>query len=282
MGKYNELISDRSVWLSATPTETALALPFHITEAGHFWAQSGYRVSRDYHESFLLILTVSGSGCVKTNEAEVELGEGCACIINCRSAHEYFCTGSWEFYWIHFDGASVAAMLKLLYPNGSSAVDITCCTGFYDTVSQIVSEIELTDIESCFKMSNRVHLMVTKLISAVIRGGAVHGSGSEIGEVIEYIHKNYKEQISVDDMTAEIHMSKFHFIRMFRRVMGVTPYSYLTNYRINKSKELLRSTSMSISDIAGECGFLDPGNFIVQFKKRTSLRPLQYRRDFSP
>lgn len=64
-------------------------------------------------------------------------------------------------------------------------------------------------------------------------------------------------------------------------MMGVTPYSYLTNYRINRSKELLRSTSMSITDISEECGFLDPGNFIAQFKKRTGMRPLQYRRDFS-
>ena len=284
MGKYNELISDDSTWLSTTPTTTAMSLPFHITEAGHFTAYSGYKVKRDKHESFLLLLTEKGNGTINTNGSSFILTEGKACVINCREPHEYFCSDEWEFYWMHFDGASLPAIYSLLYPNGCTSLDVSELTDFSAQLRTIISHINLIDVESTFDTSCRLHSLLSILITSALeteKNGIHHGNEGDIDTVIRYIKENYKRQISIDDMTDTIHMSKFHFIRVFRRVMGVTPYSYLTNYRINISKELLRSTDMTISDIAGSCGFLDAGNFIAQFKKRTGLRPLQYRRDFT-
>lgn len=52
------------------------------------------------------------------------------------------------------------------------------------------------------------------------------------------------------------------------------------NYRINRSKILLRSTNKSIAEIAEACGFSDTSNFISQFKKHTGIRPTHYRKDF--
>ena len=82
-------------------------------------------------------------------------------------------------------------------------------------------------------------------------------------------------------MIQDIHISKYHFIRIFKRIIGITPYNYLTNYRINISKTLLISTDKTISEISEECGFSDTSNFISQFKKHTGQRPFEYRKDFS-
>lgn len=103
----------------------------------------------------------------------------------------------------------------------------------------------------------------------------------DILTVIKFIESNYSKPITVDDMIKNIHVSKYHFIRRFRRAMGITPYSYLTNYRINMSKMLLRSTDQTVAKIAESCGFPDTSNFIEHFKKHTGEKPLQYRRDFS-
>ena len=99
--------------------------------------------------------------------------------------------------------------------------------------------------------------------------------------VIDFIQNNYSDSISIDDMIQNIHISKYHFIRLFHRIMGTTPYNYLTNYRINKSKLLLRTTNKSIAEISEECGFLDTSNFISQFKQNTNQKPTDYRRDFT-
>lgn len=108
-----------------------------------------------------------------------------------------------------------------------------------------------------------------------------HNSADDVRIVAKYIENNYRSQITVDDMIKDIPVSKYHFIRRFKRAMGITPYSYLTNYRINMSKKFLRSTDKTVSEIAEICGFLDTSNFIVHFKKHTGQKPLQYRRDFS-
>ncbi len=97
---------------------------------------------------------------------------------------------------------------------------------------------------------------------------------------VEYIRAHYAEPITVDDMLRALPLSKYYFIRTFRRVMGTTPYSYLTVYRINHAKVLLRSTRQSIEQIAEDCGFRDASNFIAHFKKCIGQTPAAYRRDF--
>ena len=103
---------------------------------------------------------------------------------------------------------------------------------------------------------------------------------ADIDTAATFIRKNYSHPLTIDDIIRNIPISKYHFIRLFRRIMGVTPYSYLMNYRINRSKILLRSTNKSIAEIAETCGFSDTSNFIFQFKKHTGIRPTHYRKDF--
>ena len=55
MSKYEEKITDNSLWCTATPTPLTLTLPFYITEAGHFRAEADYKVERDEHDSYLLL-----------------------------------------------------------------------------------------------------------------------------------------------------------------------------------------------------------------------------------
>ena len=55
MSKYEEKITDNSLWYTATPTPLTLTLPFYITEAGHFRAEADYKVERDEHDSYLLL-----------------------------------------------------------------------------------------------------------------------------------------------------------------------------------------------------------------------------------
>ena len=72
-------------------------------------------------------------------------------------------------------------------------------------------------------------------------------------------------------------MSKYHFIRTFRGVVGDTPYHYLALYRIHQSQKLLAETSLSVQEIALQVGFANSKNFIACFKKHVFVTPSQYR-----
>ncbi len=282
MSKYAEKISDNSVWVTATPTTVTDALPFYAIEAGHFIAQRDYSVSREFHDSRLLLYTISGAGVINTQGSEIVLAADNAVIIDCRKPHSYHSkTDEWEFMWLHTGGAAAHAMADILYPGGAArAVSADAPQRFIHDFKELTELITGADVISGVEASARIHSLYNRLIrSALENENAARSRAAEIDAALEFIHGNYSKNITIDDMLNSIHMSKYHFIRTFRRVMGATPYSYLTVCRINEAKRLLRATSKSIGDIAAECGFTDTSNFIAHFKKRTGVNPTRYRRE---
>ena len=286
MDKFEGRLSESSLWLSATPTPLTQTLPFFISEAGHFDAASDYMVKRDFHDSFLLLYTNSGCGCIKTGDISIPLPQGHAVIIDCHTAHEYFSHGeSWDFLWMHFCGMAAQSMFEVIYPGNSvRAVNMDSDERFRRGIISIMDKVIRNDIKASLDISSRIHTLINSLHSASLEAEESNrkkDTAEDIEMVIDYIRENYSKPVSIDDMINTIHISKYHFIRRFSRIMGVTPYNYLTNYRITMAKTLLRTTSKTVAEIAEECGFLDTSNFITQFKKRTDQKPLQYRRDFT-
>lgn len=286
MGKYEENISDNSLWVTATPTPFAKALPFYISEAGHFISDFDYTVQRDMHDSFLLIYTIEGQGSLKTGDTVIQLLPGYSVIIDCHIPHEYHTVSDkWEFLWIHFNGSGIAPLFDITYPSKAvRAVNMENSENFDKKINSIITEARQNDIASYIHLSSHMHLVLNAVCLAALENDKVnvkHNNEDDVHTVLKYIEKNYFNPITVDDMIENIHVSKYHFIRRFRRAMGITPYSYLTNYRINMSKTLLRSTDKPVSEIAALCGFLDTSNFITHFKKHTGQKPMQYRHDFS-
>ncbi len=286
MGKYEEKISDNSLWITATPTPLAKTLPFFISEAGHFISDCDYKVERSTHDSFLMIYTINGQGSLQSGDNIVQLSHGASVIIDCHTPHEYHAlSDQWEFLWIHFNGTGASALFDIIYPgNNVRPINMDSYYEFENRMSTLIKNITKNDVASCIKISSDMHSILNSICMSVLLKDKLdtqkeHDNG--IQSALKFIKNNYSKPISVDDMIENIHISKYHFIRRFRRAMGITPYSYLTNYRINMSKTFLRSTEMTISEIAETCGFLDTSNFITHFKKHTGQTPLQYRRDFS-
>ena len=285
MGKYNERIADKSVWLTATPTPATLALPFYITEAGHFYAESDYEVKREQHDSYLFIYTQKGCGTVQSDNSSVELPVGSAVIIDCHKNHRYASYGgAWEFLWIHIKGNAAKTFFDMLYPNGIFEINISEPERLAEKSEELIYKIRENDMLNTIHLSAGLHDLFNTLIEDSLKNAREKSRGrySEYAErAVELIRLRYSEIITIDDIIADIPMSKHHFIRVFKRIMGTTPYNYLTNHRINSAKIFLRTTDMSVSEIADKSGFSDKSNFITQFKKHTEQKPLEYRRYFA-
>ena len=283
MGKYKEKILDTSVWITATPTELAKTLPFYITEAGYFIAEKDYKVQRETHDSFLILYTIHGQGFLQTGHTELLLQQEDAILIDCHSPHKYYSlSDEWEFLWIHFDGISAKTMFHILYPTDTICpVHINQSYKFEYNIKDLISKTNNYNITDHIDISSKLHYLINIICSSALECiSDLKTSNNDIRIVLDFIENNYARQITIEDMTQDIPISKYHFIRLFRRIMGITPYQYLTNYRINMSKKYLHSTNNTVAEISELCGFLDTSNFITHFKKHTGQRPLQYRHDF--
>ncbi|MBQ8541555.1 MAG: helix-turn-helix transcriptional regulator [Clostridia bacterium] len=283
MNKRSENVSDNSLWVTSTPSQAASLLPFYITEAGHFYAFEDYYVSRNEHDSFLLLCTLKGSGKVRSGEAVINLPSQTAVLIDCHAPHAYYSLeDNWEFIWFHLRGNSIQSMYNILYPEKIAPIDIITSKLFHSP-DEFIRACSQNDIASAVEISSHIHSIFSIMLNSKLNSSheKTNGQYSDyINLALNIIHEKYHLPLTIEDIMEQIPLSKYHFIRIFNQHIGITPYRYLTAHRINAAKILLRSENISIAEVAEKCGFSDTSNFICQFKKHTGQKPLEYKKYF--
>ena len=98
----------------------------------------------------------------------------------------------------------------------------------------------------------------------------------KISPALEYISMHYNENITNDTLATVSNMSIVYFRKLFTSTMGVSPITYVHQFRIEKAKEMLRSDFTSLSDVAQSLGYSSLYDFSRDFKKHTGLSPSKY------
>lgn len=93
-----------------------------------------------------------------------------------------------------------------------------------------------------------------------------------------YLDSNYASAITIQQISQKAAFSPYHFIRLFYRVYKQTPHQYLIQKRLDRAKELLRLSDLSITQICLEVGFESLGSFSSRFRTSTGLSPSEYRK----
>jgi AraC-like DNA-binding protein len=95
--------------------------------------------------------------------------------------------------------------------------------------------------------------------------------------VLEHIKNNFGKRLTVEDLACRINISKYYFIRMFKRITGRTPLDYLNRYRMQQAARMLETDRFKIIDIAYEVGINDDSYFTKLFNKYFGVNPSDYR-----
>ncbi|MEM9509686.1 MAG: AraC family transcriptional regulator [Cyanobacteria bacterium P01_E01_bin.35] len=96
-------------------------------------------------------------------------------------------------------------------------------------------------------------------------------------QAIEYIDHHLSQSIKLEDLANYIGISKFHFSRLFKKSLGLSPHKYVIQQRIERAKQLLNRDDRSIADIALECGFNSHAHLNKYFRDYTGMTPKAYR-----
>jgi AraC-like DNA-binding protein len=97
-----------------------------------------------------------------------------------------------------------------------------------------------------------------------------------ISQIRDYLEANYAENISLNQLAELVNFSPFYLNRVFRQMMGLPPYAYLTQVRITNAKRLLR-LGQPLAQVALETGFVDQSHLNRHFKRFVGVTPGQYR-----
>ena len=96
-------------------------------------------------------------------------------------------------------------------------------------------------------------------------------------QVLDYIDAHLDGEIKLADLAQLVDMSQFHFSRLFKQCLGLSPYQYLLQQRVERAKQLLKQTDKSIIDIAFDCGFNSYSHLTRRFRQLTGTTPKAYR-----
>lgn len=95
--------------------------------------------------------------------------------------------------------------------------------------------------------------------------------------VLDFVEARFAGYVTIEDMAAEAGLSTAHFSRLFKQVLGDTPYQFVMNYRVEQAKKMLVDRERPLIDVALSCGFSDQPHFGRVFKKLTGHTPKEFR-----
>lgn len=283
---YIDIHPDSS-WKIVSPNKSSRALPLYIDEWGHFICGDKYYTCRRNQQNYLLFYTIDGCGDLEYLNERYTLDKNSLVVMQCFEQQRYQTTpgGTWDFYWFHFDGSAAEQYVRLINYNGLKIFHLDLNNPKAAEIDRIIPTfsdlVDRSDLSASVDISHSLTTMLCNLVKLRLENepNLSDNQNAKVQYLLEYINQHYAEDIHLDDMAKKAFVSKYHLIRVFEQATGVTPYTYLTLKRINQAKILLRSTNLSIDEIAEYVGFLGAKAFIRAFKQKTGKTPGAYRRD---
>ena len=123
---------------------------------------------------------------------------------------------------------------------------------------------------------------IIKMVDILFDKMNIKGKLSEGGmkAVIDYIERNLKKGISLEDVANHVNISTYYLSKIFKKEMGVNFITYVTDRKMDLAKEMLVNTDIPVLNIALDLAYNEANYFSKAFKKKTGLTPSEYREKY--
>jgi AraC-like DNA-binding protein len=273
--------SDNSIRLIITPSLAARAAYFYVEEIGYFRTRPDYFTERDNLNSYLIVFTLSGKGYLEYNNRAYTLTANQGFFINCME-HQYYRTDKnkpWEILWVHFNGSTSHGYYEQYAKNSTPL----CTFEESSTVPAILRQLIAAHNQKNITTEPISSKLLVELITEfLLTANASDSSGTYLPDYVKKLIKDldkcFTEKLTLDILSQKYSVNKFYLEKEFKKYIGITPNEYIITHRINYAKELLKYSSLPVSDIAYKSGIENVSHFINLFKNRVGMTPLIFRK----
>lgn len=278
--------------------------PFHVT-LFHVSSRH-YTPIANWHERLELVIPLDAPARMRMGEETVPLEPGDVLVVNNLKLHNLE-----DFPGFKTRLISISFMPEFVYGPGSPSCDYAFLIPFYaereghphvlranDTLIGPLYHHIAELLERYFRSKEMpyaqagckasflqiLYQLVRKFqASEVLRSEYLrHRQQAErLGRLFEYVREKYSERISVAQAMQLVHMSQAQFMKVFKKVSGMTFVAYVTRARIMNALRLLRETELTIAEIAVRCGFSDQSYFDRRFRQAFGKSPRDWRRRYT-
>lgn len=260
-------LSRFATWMSTFPQLTHSAIRLH--EIAWMHAEPGHVLSSPPIRRLLFIYILHGEGEIQFGEETYSFRKGNAILFDMEEPYRATSDSGMDFVSIQMSSALAETLYNYVYTENG----IILSGG-----PELLAVAEQIYTLASGKWSPRADIEISAALYRLL--GLLHtqpAGQSQIEAALLQIHAHYMEELPLEELAACCRMSLYHFIRCFKRDMGMTPHAYIQGYRIQKAKELLIQTDLPIAAIAAFVGYSDPSHFSALFRSVAGCLPRQYR-----
>ena len=207
-------------------------------------------------------------------------GQCVLCMPNVKQKINYPSDWQLRCHYVHFTGEFATEMLKEINLQKITIFSIEDTTMFELLFRRLAESFRMEYLQGdgSSVCSLRVNGQLIQLLAIVKQAGEEKEEQDAILPAIFYITEHFREDIDLKLCAAQIHLSVSRFSHLFTEKTGISPHRFIVSLRIDKAKELLMYSSMSVAEISRHVGFEDASYFSRIFRKYTGHTPMEYRR----
>lgn len=289
---YNKILTDEN--MMETIQHGSKEYPFHFyydnLELFDF-----HCIEWHWHTEFEFVYVETGTVYFGISDKQFALSEGQGVFINSKILHRYFSQGNAIVPNFVLMPYFIAAQDSLIYqkyvlPIMSSPMDYQIFSSDIPWQAQALSLMR--EMMAAQEKASDVELVNSYLIQKIwhilyqntdveYMGKKENYSASSQARLqlmMQYIHQKFAYNISLRDIADQAKVSKSTALNLFQRYLGISPVTYLINYRLQEAAKLLASTEKKVTVISKDTGFDSVDYFCKAFKKYYKLTPTEYRK----
>ncbi|TDQ40338.1 helix-turn-helix transcriptional regulator [Aureibacillus halotolerans] len=226
--------------------------------------------------------TLSGRGEMIHEGKKYTLKAGQAFYIHFPSDHTYYLpenSDSWEFIYLTLQGDELLhyhqEILKSFGPVLTLHSDSMPIQKLI-SIWKLASENLIQDSYFASSLAYQFAMELNRYVHSL--GSSSSDWPAAVVKATVLVQEQYDRDLSIDDLVRVSQLSRYHFTRLFKRTMHMTPVQYMTKVRMERAMVLLSSSTASIKEIASQCGYSEPNYFHKVFRKTVGMSAGEFRK----
>ncbi len=249
-----------------------------ILSVGFSKCDSQFKIENQCRSISVIGYVKSGNGYLETKSGTILTSAGDLFILPKNTKHLYYTKKhcNWEFFWFNIMGdffleliSSYALIDRCLYEGNDMlklfSISLDFCLNSDNTFEEKHIQLMLYLHEILLRLAHSQQNILNKISQTTLT-------------IKRFIDNNIHKKLSLSIINKKTGIPVHHITNAFRSDLNISPYNYILHKKIDIAKNLLHNSSASVKEIAFTLSFADPYYFSNIFKKKTSLSPLNFRK----